>query len=323
MWVYFLSRDVVYQAVHAGNLSRDVVPWRPWWCYGNTQSCSIDVSRERGPLSPVGGSSHHRPPLITVLDTPVNAANKDDTRPPAIHDDDVVDDDVASFGAPDPSLARLRKLRVRLSSLPALASLGSAFVCPQKVDPHLRLAVIDVLFSHCLVLRTYNGDWSSDPNQAAAHLICSAVLSCDLRPMSIQSVVQSTASNTALQFTIGTRRMSERGTTHSTLLRDVSEVLQHGREMTALLLLDAWALLKAVKRSRRKERTAAVLGDYDDVGGGQQSQKKSQSHAKETAQRKLWFFAVWAAGTSDAVLASVKRDLDDAVMTSQLTSEDV
>lgn len=59
--------------------------------------------------------------------------------------------------------------------LPPLAALSKA-----QPSPLLRWQLVDILFSYCLTLRLYNGEWASDPQvlpTLCGHLTCNKAVS--------------------------------------------------------------------------------------------------------------------------------------------------
>jgi len=164
------------------------------------------------------------------------------------------------------------------ASLPPLSSLTS-----KTPSPAVALRLLDLLYSYCLVLRLYNGQYNDDVIDAAeTFLAASSVLqgtsngSARLLPGEedtpgavLSGCVSHACSSDARQarvprgFAIG-------------LLEDVACLLEHGRCVVVTALMDLSRLMKAAHLEEAKKDNSELALDI----------KKSQ--------QKLIFFLSWA-----------------------------
>ncbi|KAK3281991.1 hypothetical protein CYMTET_10254 [Cymbomonas tetramitiformis] len=164
--------------------------------------------------------------------------------------------------------------------LPSAALPKLETLLPGSPSPNLRWHLLDVLYSYCLTLRVYNGDWQSCPEEAAETLLTvSAVLGIDgggsarrgrdkrasMPSGSTQSVSISSAKGAlggAMERAVGfggplhssgsTRAAAKAG------LLDVAQVLAGERASVVCALHDVQRLLGAAISTSKTERGSGL-----------------------------------------------------------------
>ena len=219
-----------------------VEPWQPWWL--STEAASLQLGRS--------GMS-----LVQTSDKE-DAAEKAPLGGPTINSADFI---------PEPPSA----------PLPSLSSLTS-----KKPPPVISLHLLDILFSYCLALRLFNGQYSSDPVDAMTTVFNASEIIC---PMDGGTSWEDMSVNEALMRSISrvTHPSAGRATVPRGfaigLVSDVSRMLQLGRAVVIVALMDMSQLLNAAKQD---------VQEY-----GRAGERQLQNTLKH-AQRKLLFFMSWA-----------------------------
>ncbi|KAL3693779.1 hypothetical protein R1sor_007430 [Riccia sorocarpa] len=228
-----------------GEGSRLIQPWNPWWL--NPLAKTVSVSKQ--------GSS-----LIQSLDSsPAITASGSETG----ENDELVE--VSSSEVPAPPS----------KPLPAVRELTQ-----KEPSPLLAVHLAEVLYAYCFTLRYYNGDWRSDPVEAASvFLSVSHVVGQAALPESV-----SEAFYEALQ-TVCSPVFKDAGgiSLGLALFDDCVAVLRLGRPCIICALADLHSLLQYAKQELGSE-----IGPREQSGrAGIQSSRLSSSSGKSKTPKKL------------------------------------
>ena len=171
--------------------------------------------------------------------------------------------------------------------LPPLASLSS-----KPPSPAVALHFLDVLYSYCLVMRLYNGQYSADPVGAAeALLACSAVLGGSVGEAGGGSPAAVLAALVAHACSPGAGPAQVPRGFAVGVLQDVAVILQLGRSVGVTAAMDCSRLVKAGQREARgaakSSRTAPAPAPAKDATSPLVADLKK-------AAQKLIFFLSWA-----------------------------
>ena len=221
-----------------------VEPWQPWW-----------LSEEAADLQL--GASGMRLIQQSKADSELRNSDPRACEPTA--------DSILSI--PEPPTA----------PLPSLSSLTS-----KAPPPVISLHLLDILFSYCLVLRLFNGQYSADPVDAMATVFNASQIIC---PPGENILWEEMSIHEALVHIIA--RVTSPSAGRASVLHgfaigivsDVSRMLQLGRSIVIVALMDMSRLVNAAKQASQQH----VCG----------SDKELQTTLRQ-AQRKLLFFMSWA-----------------------------
>eukprot|EP00897_Mesotaenium_endlicherianum_P000348 jgi/Mesen1/10313/ME000079S09732 len=296
------------RAVAAGEVSRLMRAWDPWW------------------LQPTAGGT----PLTafgTAAITPVTRSlSSAPTHAGADAQEGEGDAEVSSSGLPEPPR----------DPLPALADLTSA--PPSALLP---VHLVDILYAYCFTLRYYNGEWASEPSEAAQALLAlSPVLAQRGAPESIAHAVAA-----GMETVCGAAWRHAGGPAFAVaLVADVVALVALGRPAVLPALADAHRLLEAAlceeedalahstKASAVEQISRSSESKAFDAGPGKQARVKLSADSDaarpgatgkarassrqvatkekqamrrlELAARKLVFFMAWANEQEAAVYAA-------------------
>lgn len=166
----------------------------------------------------------------------------------------------------------------------------------EKPSRLLPVHLLDLLYSYCLVLKLYNGDYSSEPTNALS-ILCAvssaagrlpipdsvneAMLACIQR-----ACIPPAGLSDSRQFTIQT-------------LLDVAEILKAGRPSVLIALVDLARLVESCSAEKMS---------------------KAEKQNLNSLQRKLFYFLAWANEQESAVYSALM--LEVGALHSMLTSDE-
>ncbi|KAH6769206.1 HIT-type Zinc finger family protein [Perilla frutescens var. frutescens] len=144
-------------------------------------------------------------------------------------------------------------------------------------SPLLAIHLVDIIYSYCLTLRLYNGDWKADPLESATVVLSvSSVLDQSRQPETVLEVLSHCLEKTCspaykhmggLQF--GLR-----------LIEDVIHLLDLGCNALICLLSDMQRLIQTAERELKLEKSL--------------KSKKAEIKGKlKSAERKIYFIMCW------------------------------
>ena len=199
------------------------------------------------------------------------------------------DDDGGGGGLPPPPPTALPSLSV-LSSKPA--------------SPAVALHFLDLLYSYCLVLRLFNGQWSSDVLDAADTLLAaSSVLSSSSVNSSTKSSTSSSTTTTALQPSEVLLECvvrvcgADAGRAHVPrgfavgVVSDVAKILSLGRSVAVTALMD---LSRIVDAGLTEARASAATTAGEACTPSSSKQRKEVAVQLKQAKKKMLYFISWA-----------------------------
>lgn len=273
------ERKYFLRAVASGKISHMVRPWEPWWLKPSAHTVSL---------------SSQGCQLIQSLDISNDRMSRD------------LSPGVAKSGEND------------LSDIPAgpenpLSSVGQL----TKTDPSPLLAVhmVDVIYSYCFTLRFFNGDWNSDPLDAA--MVClslSAVLSQVALPETVSEALSKcleTSCSVSFKHAGGLRF-------GICLFDDVHALLRLGRAALVCTLMDLYRLLEAaakvVKGERSKKREHASKQMIAIHEARREEIRNDGRKSLQSALKKVYFLMCWTneqpkeVWTSLATLVEVEKN---------------
>ncbi|EPS59102.1 hypothetical protein M569_15706, partial [Genlisea aurea] len=144
-------------------------------------------------------------------------------------------------------------------------------------SPLLAIHLLDVVYSYCFVLRTYNGDWKVDPLESATLLLSvSSILGQATQPETVPEALlpclEQTCSPTyrhigGLQFGLA-------------LVGDVVHILYLGGPSLICLLCDLCRLIQAAEREVKSEGLPKV-------------RRVDLKRKLKAAERKIYFLMCW------------------------------
>lgn len=248
----------------SGEAATAVQAWEPWW---------LTPAAAELELSPSGTKLIQE--LEPLLKTEISQTMPS-TPPPQIKEEQV--EESLDISQPEGVLPPPPPM-----ALPPLSSLIS-----KPPSPVLSLHLLDLIYSYCLVLRLFNGQYTTDPLEAAATLLdASRVLGPSKPPGSYRPapISASMSPTTVLLDCVVHVCGPEARSCHVPrsfavgILSDVARVLELGRAVVVTALLD---LSRIVDAGLGEARTA-----------GAQQHKELISKLKQ-AHRKLLFFLSWA-----------------------------
>ena len=190
--------------------------------------------------------------------------------------------------------------------LPSLSSLTS-----KTPPPVISLHLLDILFSYCLVLRLFNGQYSADPIDAMGTVFNASQIIC---PPGKDILWEEMCINEALVHIISrvTSPSAGRASVHHGfaigIVSDVSRMLQLGRSIVIVALMDMSRLLNAAKQELQQHTRA--------------SDKELQATLRQ-AQRKLLFFMSWANELLPQVFEALATQLEVFYVQQKTTTESV
>lgn len=190
--------------------------------------------------------------------------------------------------------------------LPPLSSLTS-----KPPSPALPLHLLDLLYSYCIVLRLFNGQYSTDVLDAATTVLsASSVLGDVHSPPSSTDVPSSVLLNSIVHVCSTEAGRSQVPRSFAIgILSDVAMVLQLGRSVVVTALTDLSRIVDAGLEEARTCITNFKSSSTDEGDSGetktnkeelQQEYKKMITQLK-LAQRKLLFFISWANEAADTI----------------------
>ncbi|KAL3138319.1 hypothetical protein ABBQ32_006128 [Trebouxia sp. C0010 RCD-2024] len=221
------------------------------------------------------------------------------------------------------------------SPLPLLGSLTKAVPSPK-----LQWQLLDTLYAYCFVMRLYNGEPRSDPQEAVASVLqVSSTLQASATPITsgsrrqlshsserqaVQAAMPGTASEAFLQCIERVCSPTVTGAldraTAIGLLQDVATVVKHGRSVVVLALYDLQRLVLASQDccAHGGMSTAVVQTQLPATDKQSQTQKSFKSTKKVSAAKarirgvlqKLRFLLSWA----NELPGTVYADLGQAVV---------
>ena len=311
------------RAVAAGTLSAQVKPWTPWW---HLKDATLIVATPDA-IVPLEVSASGRTTANTPPPPPLSSAAEDDG-----------DEGRAAEAHPaDEAERALRQLARQAKALP-----GFETVSLRPASEHMRYMVVDILFAHCCVLRSFNGAWATDPPDAAAKLVAtSSVLATDARHTAVGTVLEAgciavTAADFGRQSTLAALSFFE----------DAAHVMSV-RAMAVCVLLDAYHLLRGeaaaappspassgTRRAAGASKPGVVFGPPNSPTAPTQmaattakvaqkregkspkspkSRNKSRDKRRELLAKKLWFYVTWARSADDGVFKEAHGALSKAI----------
>jgi hypothetical protein len=194
--------------------------------------------------------------------------------------------------------------------LPPLSSLIS-----QPPSPTLPLHLLDLLYSYCLTLRLFNGQYTTDVLDAVSTVLTSSSV-LGGRSLSSNSHLHSPPSSTDVPSTVLLSRVmhvcssTDAGRAQVPrsfaigILSDVAMVLQLGRAVIVTALIDLSRLVDAgliEARSCVTSISSSSKNKNDQMNVEQQLEYKNTITQLKQAQRKLLFFLSWANEVGDSV----------------------
>jgi hypothetical protein len=255
-----------------GDVAAEVQAWQPWW----TTQAAAELQ-----LSAPGTKCIEEVTPPSSLSSPPIAASEDQQQilPP-----------------PPPT-----------TPLPAFSSLTS-----QPPSPALPLHLLDLLYSYCLTLRLFNGQYSTDILDAISTVLASSSVlggSHSFSPPSPDDVPSTVLLNCVMHVCSSTEagRAQVPRSFAIGILSDVAIVLQLGRAVVVTALTD---LSRLVDLGLTETRSASINTNKnvedlnaDQIEELQQQQRdcKQMMSLLKQAQRKMLFFLSWVNEVGDAV----------------------
>lgn len=248
-------RKKFMQAVASGKLSHFLKPWEPWW---------LKPAANRLSLSDQGSR------LVQTLDMSENQMSVE-----SLDSDEITPNEIPA-GPENP--------------LPSIRQLTST-----EPSPLLAVHLVEVIYSYCFTLRFFNGDWKSDPLDAA--MVClslSSVLGQQALPETVSGALSKcleTACSPSFKhaggfkFAIG-------------LFDDVASLLRLGRAALLCALMDLYRLLEAamkdVKGDSLKKRGMLRKKQNSNIEAKRQGIRKDECRKTlQFASRKVYFLMSW------------------------------
>lgn len=160
--------------------------------------------------------------------------------------------------------------------IPPLSSLTS-----KPPSPELALHLIDTLYSYCLVMRLYNGQYTADPIDAADAILSASEV---LVPRAGNEAISRHSVTSALIELVAKVCEPSAGRAHVprgfavSVLADVARLLQLGRAVLITALADLSSLL------------AVGVAEVQNVGN---EEKRNLAKRLKQAQRKVLYFLSW------------------------------
>jgi hypothetical protein len=206
-----------------------------------------------------------------------------------------------------------------LSDIPAgpenpLSSVGK--LTKTEPSPLLAVHMVDVIYSYCFTLRFFNGDWKSDPLDAA--MVClslSAVLSQVALPETVSEVLSKcleTSCSASFKHAGGLRF-------GICLFDDVHALLRLGRAALVCALMDLYRLLEAAakevkgERSKKREHSSKQM-IANEKAKRQEIRNDESRKSLQSASKKVYFLMCWTneqpkeVWTSLAALVEVEKN---------------
>ena len=197
--------------------------------------------------------------------------------------------------------------------LPPLSSLTS-----KPPSPALPLHLLDLLYSYCIVLRLFNGQYSTDVLDAAATVLSASSILGDVHSPPSSTDVPSTVLLNSIVHVCSTEagRAQVPRSFAIGILSDVATVLQLGRSVVVTALTDLSRIVDAGLEEARscisnfKSSSSPDKGDNSESKTNkeelQEHQLQQQEYKKmitqlKLAQRKLLFFISWANEVADTI----------------------
>lgn len=258
-----------------GRLSQFVALWQPWWLRDPHQyeQETAALRRQGALIEEIGFSSDDEQEDKEEQDVSELLTIKSRTLP------------VALFTA---------ELAERMPpDLKSLLPPGSA-----GPSPLLRVHLMEILFSYAMIMRTFNGDWQQDVEDAALTLLhLCQVLGQDAKFDSMAHVLHACKlkrvdNSVATTKTVGTVE------SHRLALSDAQALLT-----SRTFVLDALIDLRQLVASYRQELLARSSDESAQRRAPTTSKTVAKQHKRTTraaarrmdgVERKLWFYLVWA-----------------------------
>lgn len=152
-----LERKEFLRAVAAGKFSHMIKPWEPWWAHPLAYTISLTKSGTR-------------------LVLPLEQLTTGETAQSALATTEMdSENEAAGSGIPAPRDRPLQAIQV---------------LTPRQPSPLLGVHITQAIYGYCFTLRLFNGDWLSDPLDAALVLLSVArVLGVAASPESVGSAL--------------------------------------------------------------------------------------------------------------------------------------
>lgn len=155
--------------------------------------------------------------------------------------------------------------------LPPISKLSST-----EPSPLLVVHLVDIIFSYCLTLRLYNGDWQSDAiGSAMMVLSVSSVLGKGGQPESVQEVLSYCLEQSCSSYKdMGGLQLG------LTVLDDIISLLSLGSSALICALCDLQRMIQEGERELKLEKT-------------KKSRKVEMKNKPKPAERKIYFIMCW------------------------------
>lgn len=274
------ERKEFLRAVASGKISHMVIPWEPWWLKPSASTISL---------------SSQGCQLVQSLDISEDQMSRDLCPGVANLDENGLSDIPAGPENPLSSVGKLTKT---------------------EPSPLLAVHMVDVIYSYCFTLRFFNGDWKSDPLDAA--MVClslSAVLSQVALPETVSEVLSKcleTSCSASFKHAGGLRF-------GICLFDDVHALLRLGRAALVCALMDLYRFLEAAakevkgERSKKREHSSKQM-IANEKAKRQEIRNDESRKSLQSASKKVYFLMCWTneqpkeVWTSLAALVEVEKN---------------
>lgn len=268
------EKKAFMRAVAAGKFSHLIKPWDPWW----THPLAHNISLTKSGMQLVQPLEEQTPKEVTSLDEEALSDSGGEILS-------------ASSDIPSPLDTPLQVIKDLTAKQPS---------------PLLGVHLTEVIYGYCFTLRLFNGDWGSDPLDAALVLLCIAkVLGVGSTPESVSAALAGcleSVCSPSFKHAGGYRF-------GSSLFDDTALLLRLKREGILCALADAYRLIDCAVKDlkthvKNKEGSStAILKEGSSSAPpksrvkhekkGYSKRRSSNSRRLRTAQKKLYFMICW------------------------------